>query len=228
MKKVFAALCYAAFMSGSYAQSAPPVQKITKQVIRSVTSYADGISCHYTKIDAKMIAALVPYKTMDDRDDAKYAVLWPGDIGCAGGSGSDKSYLSIVRVSIGDSYVVDPLQSSPVIKFESPVRWVERIVGNTRDSLILEGKGYGPEDPNCCPSIPVRFTMRVDKKGNWKVTKKKVLVSKYFLSNRYFPSRYPFANATSGLDISNGVPGKETEVQSMNRQVEERKQRRGY
>lgn len=178
MKKIFAALGCAAFMSGSYAQSGPPVQEITKQVIRSVTSYANAISCPGVKVDAKQIAALVPYKTMDDRMDAKYAVLWPGDIGCAGGSGTEGTHLSIVTVSTGDSYVVDPLQSSPVIQFESPVRFVERIVGNTRDSLILEGKDYGPKDPNCCPSILVRFTVRVDEKGNWKVTEKKVMPSK--------------------------------------------------
>ena len=122
--------------------------------------------------------ALVPYKTMDDRMDAKYAVLWVGDIGCAGGSGTEGTNLSIVTISTGDSYVVDPLQSSPVIQFESPVRFVERIVGNTRDSLILEGMEYGPKDPNCCPSIKVRFTLRVDEKGNWKLVEKKTMSAK--------------------------------------------------
>jgi hypothetical protein len=107
--------------------------------------------------------------------DAKYAVLWAGDIGCAGGSGSEETNLSIVTISTGDSYVVAPLLSSPVIQFESPVRFVERIVGNTRDSLILEGKEHGLKDANCCPSIPVRFTLRADEKGNWKLSEKKVM-----------------------------------------------------
>ena len=178
MKKIAVALTCAAFMSALHAQSGPPVQEITKQVIRSVSGYANAISCPGVKIDAKQIAALVPYKTIDDRMDARYAVLWPGDIGCAGGSGTEGTHLSIVTVSTGDSYVVDPLQSSPAIQFESPVRFVDRIVGNTRDSLILEGKDYGPKDPNCCPSILVRFTVRVDEKGNWKVTEKKVMPSK--------------------------------------------------
>ena len=88
--------------------------------------------------------------------------------------------------STGDSYVVDPLQSSPVIQFESPVRGVERIVGNTRDSLILEGMEYGPKDPNCCPSIKVRFTLRVDEKGNWKLVEKKTLPAKKYRPNPSF------------------------------------------
>ena len=94
------------------------------------------------------------------------------------GSGTEGTNLSIVTISTGDSYVVDPLQSSPVIQFESPVRFVERIVGNTRDSLILEGMEYGPKDPNCCPSIKVRFTLRVDEKGNWKLVEKKTMSAK--------------------------------------------------
>ena len=175
MKKAIVALASVACMWSSFAQSAPSVPEITKQIVRSVTGYANAISCPGVKVEPKQIDALVPYKSIDDRLDAKYAVLWTGDIGCAGGSGTVGTNLSIVTVSTGDSYVVDPLQSSPVIQFESPVRGVERIVGNTRDSLILEGVEYGSNDPNCCPSIKVRFTLRVDEKGNWKTVEKKTM-----------------------------------------------------
>lgn len=178
MKKIVVTLGCVFFAANSFAQSAPPVQEITKQIIKSVTAYANSISCPGVIVEPKQIAALVPYKTIDDRMDAKYAVLWVGDIGCAGGSGTSGTNVSIVTVSTGDSYVVDPLLSSPAIQFESPVRNVERIVGNTRDSLILEGKEYGSNDPNCCPSIKVRATLRVDEKGNWKLVEKKTMSSK--------------------------------------------------
>ena len=115
---------------------------------------------------------------MDDRLNAKYAVLWTGDVGCAGGSGTNGSHVAIVTVGAGDSFTIDPLQSSPVIAFETPVRIIEKFVGNTRDSIILEGKEFGDKDPNCCPSITVRFTLRVDDKGNWKLVEKKILPSK--------------------------------------------------
>ncbi len=164
-----------AMTTGSLAQSAPPVQEITRQVVKAATSYKDAIACAEGKIGAKDIAALVPYKTLDDRPDAKYAVLWGGDIGCAGGSGTHGTNIAIVTIGAGDSYIVDPLQSSPVIQFESPVRYVNRIVGNTRDSIILEGLEYGPKDANCCPSITVRFTLKLDEKGNWKLVEKKVM-----------------------------------------------------
>lgn len=178
MKKIIATLGCSLLMANSFAQSAPPVQEITKQIIKSVTNYANAISCPGVIVEPKQIAALVPYKNIDDRMDAKYAVLWVGDIGCAGGSGTAGTNVSIVTISTGDSYVVNPLQSSPAIQFESPVRSIERLVGNTSDSLILEGKEFGPNDPNCCPSIKVRFTLRVDEKGNWKLVEKKTMPSK--------------------------------------------------
>jgi len=157
------------------AQNAPPIQEITKQIIKSAQGYANAISCPDVVISPKEIAALTPYKTLDDRMEAKYAVLWSGDIGCAGGSGTSGTHVSIITVSIGDSFVVDPRLSSPIIQFETPVRTISRIVGNTRDTLILEGKEYADNDANCCPSITVRFTLRVDEKGNWKLVEKKVL-----------------------------------------------------
>jgi len=175
MKKVFAIVAGLCVTPLALAQNAPSVQEITKQIIKSAKSYQNAISCSDVEISPKDIAALTPYKTIDDRMDAKYAVLWVGDVGCAGGSGTTGTNISIVTVSIGDSFVVDPHLSSPIIQFESPVRMVSRIVGNTRDTLILEGKEYSDNDANCCPSITVRFTLRVDEKGNWKLVEKKVL-----------------------------------------------------
>jgi len=173
-KNVFfvAAFCFA---TGALAQDAPSVQDISKAVVRASSQYANAVSCETEKIGPKQIAGLRPYKSFDDRMDAVYAVLWSGDIGCAGGSGTSGTNISIVTIGAGDSYVVDPTRSSPVVQFESPVRYVERIVGNTPDTLILEGKDYGPKDPNCCPSVPVRFTLKVDGKGNWKLVEKKVM-----------------------------------------------------
>jgi len=178
MKKVLATIGFFCVTPLALAQNAPPVQEITKQIIKSAQGYANAISCPGVVITPKEIAALTPYKTLDDRMDAKYAVLWDGDIGCAGGSGTSGTNISIVTVSIGDSFVVDPHTSSPIIQFESPVRSVSRIVGNTRDTLILEGKEFADNDPNCCPSITVRFTLRVDDKGNWKLVEKKLLPAK--------------------------------------------------
>jgi hypothetical protein len=170
MKKFVVTFGCAVFMSSSFAQNAPPVREITKQIIRAVNGYANSISCGGVAVGPKDIAALVPYKTLYDYDDARYAVLWHGDIGCAGGSGTTTVNIAIVTVGRFDSFVVDPLLSSPVVSFPMGLEHLE-LIGNTRDSLVLDGFEYGPKDARCCPSVPFRVTMRVDEKGNWKVIK---------------------------------------------------------
>lgn len=110
--------------------------------------------------------------------EAMYAVLWDGDIGCMGGSGTSSVNLAIVTISTGDSYVVDPTLSSPISDFAFPLRGLTRIVGNTKDTLILEGLDMGADDANCCPTIKTRLTMQMDDKGHWKITEKRVMSTK--------------------------------------------------
>lgn len=151
--------------------SAQPVlgaQEITREIVKVATAYADAISCGHPKIRAKNIAALVPYQA-GARDDARYLVVWSGDIGCDGGTGSINPAVAMVKIGGGNHFFVDPLRSSPSIKHEIPARYVERLVGNTADSLTIEGKTYGLGDGNCCPSVNVQATLKVDAKGNWKI-----------------------------------------------------------
>lgn len=178
IRKLIAIAAVSLISSISTAQDAPQVETITKGIIAAASAYQNAISCSESRIQAKDIAALIPWKTFDDRMDAKYAVLLTGDIGCAGGSGTNYTYIAMISIGSGNSFVVDPSHSSPVIAFESPARYVARLVGNTRDTLILEGYEFGPNDANCCPSINLRFTLRVDAKGNWKLVEKKVIAAK--------------------------------------------------
>ena len=154
----------------------PPVPK---QVIKAASGYANSIACYNSKIEPKDVITLVPHSNSEDVTDAKYAVLWNADISCNFGTG-DKggTNISIVTVNGNEIYVVDPLQSSPVIEFQSPVQYVSKIISNTKNAIVLEGNEAAETDPNCCPSIPIRFTLTSDAKGNWKMTDRKVLPTK--------------------------------------------------
>lgn len=162
----------------SLAQNAPGTQVITAKIIKSVANYQSAISCSDMPPEAKNIAALVPYKTLDDRLNATYAVFWIGDIGCAGGSGTSGENIAIVTVGAADTFVVDPLRSSPTVSLDFPQRGYERIVGNTKDSIIVDAAEHGPNDANCCPSVRFRYTLKLDEKGNWKQIDKKSLPPK--------------------------------------------------
>jgi hypothetical protein len=147
--------------------------EVKEGVADVVKRYANAIACPGVKIRPDDVLTLVPYKR-GDRTQAKFAVLWTGDPGCIAGPGDEATYIAIATIS-GGRFVVDPRQSSPLVQFESPVRFVRRVVDYTDDTLILQGNIYGPQDAHNKPTIPVRFTLQVDDNGNWKMVEKRVL-----------------------------------------------------
>ncbi|MBD2326939.1 hypothetical protein [Alkalinema sp. FACHB-956] len=161
-----------------FAQNVLSTQAVTARVIQAAANYQAAISCNDIPPEAKNIAALVPYRIHEDRMNAMYAVFWSGDIGCNGGSGTTFMNLSIVTVGVADTFIVDPLRSSPAVSIDFPSRGYERIVGNTKDSIIIDAADYGPNDSNCCPSLRFRYTLKLDEKGNWNQVAKKQLPPK--------------------------------------------------
>lgn len=173
MKTVFAALACMMFATAAHAaEKEKSPEEIKRGIVDAVRRYANAISCPGVKVRTDDALALVPVQD-DERMLPRYAVLWSGDLGCFGGSGIEATHLAIATVSSG-KYIVDPRLSSPVVGFESPVRFVKRVVSYTPDSMTLQGNVFGPQDTRE-PSIPVRFTVTVDEKGNWKMTDKRIL-----------------------------------------------------
>lgn len=173
MKTVIAALTCLVLASGvQAAEKEKSPEEIKRGIVDAVRRYGNAISCPGVKVRTEDVLALVPMED-DDRMLPKYAVLWSGDLGCFGGAGIEATHLAIATVS-GGKYIVDPRLSSPVVSFESPVRFVKRVISYTSDSMTLQGNVFGPQDTRE-PSIPVRFTVKVDEKGNWKMTDKRLL-----------------------------------------------------
>ena len=173
MKIPAAALICIALSSGVQAAPERSNDEIKRGIADTVRRYANAIACPGVKVRPEDVLALVPSED-DDRRLSKYAVLWSGDLGCFGGSGIEATHIAVATISSG-KYIVDPRLSSPVVEFESPVRYVKRVVSYNEDSLTLQGNVYGPQDKAGNPTIPVRFTVKLDEKGNWKMTDKRVL-----------------------------------------------------
>ena len=173
MKLAAAALATLLLSSGACAAPEKSTEEIKRGIVDAVRRYANAISCPGVKVRNEDVLTLEPGEE-DDRRMSKYAVLWTGDLGCFGGPGIEATHLAIATVSSG-KYIVDPRLSSPVVEFESPVRYVKRVVSYNEESMTLQGNVYGPQDKVGNPSIPVRFTVKLDGKGNWKLTDKRVL-----------------------------------------------------
>lgn len=180
-----------ASLAAAHEPTAPAIDSVPSQatqdahahkvnaVIKAAARYAQGIACDVQAITPGDVAQLAGKAQPEAGDGAhdRFALLWTADIGCAGGSGTTMTHIAIVHgSSMGQhGYSVDTLRSSPTIDFESPVRVVERIVRHGPDELELEGMVQAEGEPNCCPSQPVRFTLRADEAGHWKLVAQQAL-----------------------------------------------------
>jgi len=164
------------------AEGDPTLVEITQAVAQAVDHYTAAIACTHSPVQPKDIAALVPYGHGDQGEpDGVWAVAWMGEIACLGGSSGSEPQIAVVSVHHGNYFLVDPGLSSPQVRFEAPVKYVDRLVGNTGDTLVLEGMAYADGeavDAMCCPSVRKRFTMKQDDKGNWKSVRERVVPNK--------------------------------------------------
>jgi TPR repeat protein len=192
-------------------------REINRRVLRVVKLYANSISCG-SEINSKNIAALVPYSCEihddDNWDDAKYAVFWEGDIGCLNLHSTERTptYIAIVEMGGNRTFLVNPLQSSPV------ATWIEQdaeLVGNTGDSITLEHSEYDSIDPHCCPTLWVRETYRVDKKGKWRVVNRKIKQKQVDFGDLDFSSPVDLRDVER---INLGPPGEDRELTNLKAQ----------
>jgi hypothetical protein len=164
-------LISALLLSYSFAVSAEIKDSawIKQQALKAASQYANSISCE-TLIEENNLLALIPWNNVNDlreRAKAEYALIWHGDIGCDGGTGTFNPYIAIINIGSGNSFVVNPLMSSPVVKFDVQVHRINGIIKYSKTELLLSGKTWGPDDGHCCPSIPVNILLTRDTNGNW-------------------------------------------------------------
>ncbi len=155
------------------AQSDLSVAEVTRRVLESANSYARAIACETAEATAKDVAALVPLGPATDNapyGEGTCAVLWHGDIGCRGGSGTVTDNIALVVRMADDTFLVDPRASSPQIAFDTSIATIDRLVGATKDSLVLDGRRYcdGQWSLASC-AVKVRITLQQAKGGTWKV-----------------------------------------------------------
>jgi len=170
--KILAAALVCLAPSFAWCTEQVPTAAAQAGVASAVERYANAIAC--AGVQVRPSDVLMLSNGYQGAFQARYAVLWMGDMSCFGGAGSEQTQLAIATFSNG-RYVVQPELSTPVVAFDSPVRMVTHVVSHSTRALVLEGNELGPEDPDNSPSVPVRFILRADVKGNWK------LVDKVFL-----------------------------------------------
>jgi hypothetical protein len=145
----------------------PSEAEIESLVVAAATQYAAAIACGEDMVEIIDVLTLNPWVEYYDSYDAEYVVIWRGDIGCLGGSGTMGIHITSVKIGAASSFYADARNSSPVTKFEFSSRSFDGVVANTSDVIVMEGREYGPDDANCCPSMRVRYTLKREEAGGW-------------------------------------------------------------
>jgi len=164
MKTVAASLVLLATMCSAHAVDRPQ-EEIKRGIAGAVERYAVSLACPDVKVGPQDVMDLLPNES--GATGTKYVVVWTDTTGCSGRPGT---HIAIARAD-SDEFLVDERLSTLVEAFDEDASHLQRVVGYSADTLTLEGKTYGPYDSNK-PSIPVRFTLRLDDKGQWKMADK--------------------------------------------------------
>ena len=131
-------------------------QAAIQEVVGVANEFILKNACEASSAEPSVVATMVPYtdEVAAGRATAKYAVLWAGDIGCAGGSGSNTAnILYIEKLGKKPARVVDANDVQGAASFE-------HIVTTTPDTLTVDVYTWSEEDPPCCASKYERWTLR--------------------------------------------------------------------
>jgi hypothetical protein len=165
MKTLAASLIFLSTTCVAQVNEPRSLDEIKRGVAGAVERHAISYSCTDVKVGPQDVMALSPNESGEA--GSKFVVVWTDTTGCSGRPGT---HIAIATVDSGD-YVIDERLSTLVEEFDDDVSYLQRVVNHSDTSLTLEGKTYGPYDSNK-PSIPVRYTLRLDDNGHWKLADK--------------------------------------------------------
>jgi len=161
------------------------------QVMKTMTNYISSVACENEKLDPKNIFTI-------DRDIdsgiGTYYVLWTGDKGCMGGSGTISSYVSEVsRYSNSRPFLVmndDAFNNEKNWKYDSEdnvisaginFRFIESIRKINSDSFSIIAWNYaddkfgGKDGGNNFPANRFKYTLKKLEGTGWVITNQVLL-----------------------------------------------------
>lgn len=100
-----------------------------------------------------------------DKFSQHFLVIWEGDIGHNGGSGTyGIEMCEVFEGSFGQLYV-----SPSYPDFYTGLRFLDHVVGYENNKLILVGYCYDDGDARCCPSLEYKNVMTKKDEGKWEL-----------------------------------------------------------
>ncbi len=170
----------------SYAAQAKPISQEKKIVLKQASNFAQAVACYTTfeadseyKTTVKDIYLIEKYP-----EYAEYFVFWSGDWGCAGGSGTYRSYLtSFSKLTENRPFIVDQQDILSDINADGYLvndRFIED-VNFENGKFIITGSDFsneGDDGGNNFPANRYKYTLaKVDSndESKWVLLDKKLL-----------------------------------------------------
>lgn len=155
------------------------------EVLDKAKQYAQSVACSTTFDDdseekLNSVNSVYPLEYSKMFDDGKvtgsFLVLWGGDVGCMGGSGTfGYSLTEFQRISDSRPFTVsnpDLLEDLYEIS-EVNTRFIQDISYNDKAKILeIISYAFAAKDGNCCPSLKYRYNFKNSDYSNWKLSEK--------------------------------------------------------
>lgn len=156
------------------------VEKAT--VLDVIKKYSETVACSTNFEENESLESFLKNVYTIDRDPdtgaSTYYILWEGDMGCPGGSGTYSYYISEVsRHSDTRPFLVqnDDAFGNDVAKKVNP-RFIENLKKIDSNKFTIVSSEFAENDSNNFPSIKYEYTIqRKEQWSPWLVTTKKLI-----------------------------------------------------
>jgi hypothetical protein len=138
--------------------------KKVNTIANKFVQYANSISCdRLDQSDIKVFPI-----TLEGEPDyiQNYVAVWSGIQQCSRGSGAGAVKIAVVS-EVSNGFCVDVSKSSPIVAIDLPIK--EKVLAKVIDNknIAVSGAEYGPNDPNCCPSIKTAYLLSWNNEKGW-------------------------------------------------------------
>lgn len=181
-------LCNLAFAdneSTEYKVSQYELDEAKHEVLEKAKQYAQSVACMTTFDDDSeekltSVNNVYPLEYSKMFDDGKvsgsFLVLWSGDVGCMGGSGTyGYSLTEFQRASDSRPFTMSNLDLLMDLYEVSEIntRFIQDVSYNNRTkALEIISYDFAPNDSNHSPSLKYRYNFKNSDYGNWKLSEK--------------------------------------------------------
>ena len=151
-------------------------------VLNVIKNYSGAVACSTNFEDGDSLDSYLKNVYTIDRDDesgsATYYVLWSGDMGCMGGSGTYRYFISEVSRHTNTRPFLVQNNEAFGLDIENKInfRFIESVTKINSNHFSIVSSEFADGDSNNFPSLKYKYTIKTKGlRGPWYVTNKTLI-----------------------------------------------------